>query len=55
MLSLKDRYKIDEYDTVICLISGGGSALMTYPAEGVTLDDIQSVTKKNCWQRSRNR
>jgi glycerate-2-kinase len=46
MLSLKDRYKIDEYDTVICLLSGGGSALMTYPAEGVTLDDLQSVTKK---------
>ncbi len=46
MLSLKDRYKIDEYDTVICLFSGGGSALMTYPAEGITLDDIRSVTKK---------
>ena len=46
MLSLKEKYKIDEHDMVICLISGGGSALMTYPAEGITLDDIQSVTKK---------
>jgi glycerate-2-kinase len=31
-------------DLVICLISGGGSALMPLPAEGVTLADIQGVT-----------
>jgi glycerate 2-kinase len=35
---------LDQRDLVICLISGGGSALMPLPAEGVTLDDIQSVT-----------
>jgi len=35
---------LDRRDLVICLISGGGSALMPLPAEGVTLDDIQSVT-----------
>jgi len=31
-------------DVVICLISGGGSALMPLPAEGVTLGDIQGIT-----------
>lgn len=31
-------------DLVICLISGGGSALMTLPVEGVTLDDLQALT-----------
>lgn len=44
MLSLKDKYGIGECDTVICLLSGGGSALMPYPAEGITLEDKQSVT-----------
>lgn len=33
-----------ERDLVICLISGGGSALLTRPAEGLTLDDFQRVT-----------
>jgi glycerate 2-kinase len=33
-----------EDDLVLCLISGGGSALMTLPVEGVTLDDMQSLT-----------
>ena len=31
-------------DLVICLISGGGSALMTSPAPGITLADLQSLT-----------
>ncbi|MCW4014703.1 MAG: glycerate kinase [Candidatus Bathyarchaeota archaeon] len=33
-----------EDDLVISLISGGGSALMPYPAEGIGLDDLQSIT-----------
>jgi glycerate-2-kinase len=33
-------------DLVICLISGGGSALMPYPAEGISLEDKQDVTSK---------
>ncbi len=33
-----------EDDLVLCLISGGGSALMTLPVEGVTLDDMQALT-----------
>lgn len=35
----------DEKTLVICLISGGGSALMTYPARGLTLSDKQETTK----------
>ena len=33
-------------DEVILLISGGGSALFEYPAEGVTLEDIADMTKQ---------
>jgi hydroxypyruvate reductase/glycerate 2-kinase len=32
-------------DVVICLLSGGGSALLPAPAEGVSLEDKQSVTR----------
>ncbi len=31
-------------DLVICLLSGGGSALMTLPVEGITLADMRSLT-----------
>jgi len=31
-------------DLVICLISGGGSALLTMPAEGISLTDMQQTT-----------
>lgn len=31
-------------DIVLCLISGGGSALWPAPAEGITLEEIQDVT-----------
>ena len=37
------RQATDE-DLVLCLISGGGSALMTLPAEGITLADVKSLT-----------
>jgi hydroxypyruvate reductase len=33
-----------EHDLVLAVISGGGSALMTLPAEGLTLDDLQATT-----------
>jgi hydroxypyruvate reductase len=33
-----------EHDLLICLISGGGSALLTRPADGLTLDDFQRLT-----------
>ena len=32
-------------DLVLCLVSGGGSALLTLPAEGLTLEDKQSVSR----------
>ena len=35
----------DEKTLVICLLSGGGSALMTFPAKGLTLSDKQETTK----------
>lgn len=34
-----------ERDLVFCLISGGGSALMVSPAEGITLGDKQAITR----------
>jgi glycerate 2-kinase len=33
-----------ERDLVICLISGGGSALMTLPVDGITLADVEALT-----------
>jgi len=36
--------KAKERDLVICLISGGGSALMPLPAAGITLQDKQNLT-----------
>ena len=44
ILSLRDSYRIGEGDTVFCLLSGGGSALMPYPSEGITLSDKQLIT-----------
>lgn len=36
---------MSERDLVFCLITGGGSALMTLPAEGLCLDDLQATTQ----------
>jgi hydroxypyruvate reductase len=33
-----------EKDLVVCLISGGGSALMTLPVDGITLADMEQLT-----------
>jgi glycerate-2-kinase len=37
--------ELGQRDLVICLISGGGSALMPLPAEGITLSELQEVTR----------
>ncbi|RDD61728.1 glycerate kinase type-2 family protein [Ferruginivarius sediminum] len=36
---------LGEGDLLICLISGGGSALLALPAEGLSLEDKQAVSK----------
>jgi hydroxypyruvate reductase len=33
------------FDLVVCLISGGGSAHLTLPVEGLSLDDLRGVTQ----------
>ncbi len=43
---LKIAQKTTEKDLLICLISGGGSALMPLPAQGLTLADKTALTKK---------
>lgn len=40
----KQLAPVGESDLVICLISGGGSALMTDPQPGITLQDLQTLT-----------
>jgi len=45
MLDLKAMHSIGRDDLVICLISGGGSALMPCPVPGVTLEEKQELTQ----------
>lgn len=45
MLALKETYRIGENDIVLCLISGGGSALLTLPAKELTLSDLKKTNK----------
>ncbi|MDD4874044.1 MAG: DUF4147 domain-containing protein [Dehalococcoidales bacterium] len=45
MLALKHRYSICENDLIICLISGGSSALMPCPVAEVSLSDKQITTE----------
>jgi hydroxypyruvate reductase len=39
-------WQLNEDDLLICLISGGGSALVTAPKDGITLEDICAQTAK---------
>ncbi len=45
MLDLKEKFKIGKKDLVICLISGGASAMISMPRVGITLSDNQKTTK----------
>jgi glycerate 2-kinase len=36
--------KAEMYDLIICLISGGGSSLMSYPREGISIKDKRELT-----------
>lgn len=45
MLALKEKYNISEQDLVICLLSGGASALLPAPAEGLGLSDLKKVNE----------
>ena len=42
---LKALADADEKTLVICLISGGGSALLVCPVDGVTLEDLQTTNQ----------
>jgi glycerate-2-kinase len=44
MLNLKDQYAINENDLIICLLSGGASAMLPSPVDGITLKDKQHIT-----------
>jgi glycerate 2-kinase len=46
MLELKEKYEINKKDLVICLLSGGGSALMPSPADAIRIKDKQAVTQR---------
>ncbi len=43
---LKHVKNLNEDDTVLFLVSGGGSALFELPAEGVTLADMKDITSQ---------
>ena len=42
---LKMMQGLSRDDLVLCLISGGGSALLTLPAPGLTLEDKQAINR----------
>jgi len=43
---LQMAHGLTKDDLVLCLVSGGGSALLTLPAEGLTLEDKQRINKQ---------
>jgi hydroxypyruvate reductase len=46
LASGQDGQPLTEHDLVICLISGGGSALLTIPCEGLSLAEKQRVNRQ---------
>jgi len=45
MLALKEKYQISEKDLLICLLSGGASAMLVHPGVGIDLEDKQKTTQ----------
>lgn len=45
MLSLKERYGINEKDIVLCLLSGGGSSLLPCPVPEISFEDKRKMTE----------
>lgn len=45
ILALKQEHGIGAKDLVVCLLSGGGSAMLACPAEGISLKDYQSASR----------
>ena len=45
ILKLKEEYNINEKDLVICLISGGGSAMLFKSAENIDLEEAKVVNE----------
>lgn len=43
---LAEVKKLGADDLLLCLVSGGGSSLLSLPVAGVSLDDLKSVTRK---------
>ncbi|WP_042937584.1 glycerate kinase [Klebsiella pneumoniae] len=43
---LKMVSALDEQDTVLCLISGGGSSLLTQPFTGISLQEKQAINRE---------
>lgn len=43
ILKLKSKYKITKKDLIVCLISGGGSALLALPSDEVSLKEKQKI------------
>ena len=47
---IKNIQELNNNDLLLCLISGGGSSLMTVPQDGLNMKDLRNVTKDllNC-------
>lgn len=43
ILELKEKYKINEKDLIIAVFSGGASAMLELPEDGISLKDLQEL------------